>query len=159
MTRGDRRPAGATTQPSSRSATKAPSKQTAEKFGRFAETMAALWLMVKGYRVVARRYRSHSGEIDLILQRRHLLVFAEVKARSAPSNNRARTHGTADGKVGPTGAHTLTPRQQDRIARAAEAFVQTRPDLAGLDWRFDLILITRPLGLRHIKDAWRPGLP
>ncbi|MEQ9683312.1 MAG: YraN family protein, partial [Rhodospirillales bacterium] len=55
------------------------------------------------------------------------------------------------------GTQALAPRQQARIARAAEAFVGTRPDLAGLDWRFDLIVAAGGWRLKHLKDAWRPG--
>lgn len=110
----------------------------AESFGRGAEWLAAAWLRLKGYRIVARRLRTPVGEIDLIARRGRLLAFIEVKARAAGD------------------AEVLTDRQRGRIARAAEAFAATRPDLAGLDWRFDLILVAGAWRLRHIADAWRP---
>jgi putative endonuclease len=56
-------------------------KQTAEKFGRFAETLAAWSLRIKGFRIIARGFRTPVGEIDIIARRGGLLVFIEVKAR------------------------------------------------------------------------------
>ena len=49
--------------------------------GQKGEAWAAAYLRRRGYRVLARNYRVPSGEIDLILQRGNLLVFAEVKSR------------------------------------------------------------------------------
>ena len=121
---------------------KTGARRLAETRGRGAETAAALWLRLKGYRVLARRMKTPVGEIDLIAQRGHILAFIEVKARA-----------TAD-----AGAEALRPRQRDRIARAAEAYVRTRPDLVDLDWRFDLIVVTGGWRPRHLADAWRPGL-
>ena len=121
---------------------KTGARRLAETRGRGAETAAALWLRLKGYRVLARRMKTPVGEIDLIAQRGHILAFIEVKARA-----------TAD-----AGAEPLRPRQRDRIARAAEAYVRTRPDLVDLDWRFDLIVVTGGWRPRHLADAWRPGL-
>ncbi|MEQ9556003.1 MAG: YraN family protein [Rhodospirillales bacterium] len=117
-------------------------RRRAESRGRGAELLAALLLILKGHRILARRARTPAGEIDLIARKGRMLVFAEVKARASLD----------------TGTEALTPRQRDRIARAAEAFVRARPDLAGLDWRFDLIVAAGGWRLRHLKDAWRPGL-
>lgn len=119
------------------------SRQRAERLGRLAEALAAFCLRLKGYRVLARRHRTKVGEIDLVLCRGPILVFVEIKARR-------------DDFATP---EVLAPAQRRRIEAAARAFVQARPDLAGLDWRFDLILVTRFLRLHHLEDAWRPGLP
>ncbi|MEQ9169826.1 MAG: YraN family protein [Rhodospirillales bacterium] len=116
-------------------------RRRAESRGRGAEMLAALLLILKGHRILARRARTPAGEIDLIARRGKTLVFAEVKARANLD----------------AGTQALAPRQQARIARAAEAFVGTRPDLAGLDWRFDLIVAAGGWRLKHLKDAWRPG--
>ena len=51
----------------------------------------------------------------------------------------------------------ITARQRARIARAAEAFLQQRPDFSQLSVRFDVILIARRRLPRHLMDAWRPG--
>jgi len=114
-------------------------RQRAETLGRGAEWAAAAWLRLKGYRILARRLRTPAGEIDLIACRGRTLAFIEVKAR---------TTGVAE---------ALGERQRARIARAAEAFAAARPDLASLDWRFDLVLVRGGWRLRHIADAWRPA--
>ena len=87
---------------------------SAERHGHRSEAIAAWWLRLKLYRIVARRYRTAAGEIDLIVRRGRTLVFVEVKAR-------------ADFRVA---AEAVSPRQQHRIARAASQFLAARPDLA-----------------------------
>lgn len=107
-----------------------------DRFGRWAERVASIFLACKGYRTLARRFRSPSGEIDLIARRGRLVVYVEVKARSGEQ---------ADVRV----------RQRRRIRRAAEHFLKLRPELSSCDQRFDVILI-RPGALpTHLKDAWR----
>ena len=58
-----------------------PERQTAFYVGISAESHAAAFLIAKGFRILARRWRSPLGEIDIVARRRRLLVFAEVKAR------------------------------------------------------------------------------
>ena len=111
----------------------------AERFGRRAERLAALWLMLKGYRVLARRVRNPLGEIDLVCRRGHCLVFVEVKARASTE----------------AALFALRPRQQRRIAAAAGYFLQRHPGLAGLDCRFDLVTVGRYGRPRHVADVWR----
>lgn len=118
----------------------APRKQKAWKFGRLAETLAAWHLRVRGYRIVARGFRVPVGEIDIIARRGDTLVFVEVKARTDPE----------------AAAGALSSRQTRRITRAAGAFVQARPKLAGLDQRFDVILVCPWRLPVHMVDAWRP---
>lgn len=112
---------------------------TAERHGHRSEAIAAWWLRLKLYRIVARRYKTAAGEIDLIVRRGRTLVFVEVKAR-------ASFRGAAE---------AVSPRQRHRIARAAGQFLAARPDLAGLDQRFDALLIVRRTWPRHLPDAWR----
>lgn len=50
--------------------------------GRRAETIAAWFLLAKGYRILARRVRTRAGEIDIVARHRDSLVFVEVKARA-----------------------------------------------------------------------------
>ncbi|MDD9877676.1 MAG: YraN family protein [Magnetovibrio sp.] len=110
--------------------------------GRRAETWTAWWLRLKGYRIVARRFQSPVGEIDLVARKGRTLVFCEVKVRA-----------DAD-----TAAESITHHQRRRIERAALAFLQRHPGLAGLDLRFDAIVFGRAGGPRprHMADAWRP---
>ncbi|MEJ1967932.1 MAG: YraN family protein [Rhizomicrobium sp.] len=114
-------------------------RQGAEKRGRSSETLAALLLRLKGYRILGRRVRTHAGEIDLVARSpRGVLCFVEVKARG---QSRAALESVA-------------PRQQQRIVRAASLFVAGRPALAAAAMRFDIVTVA-PLP-RHIRDAWRP---
>jgi putative endonuclease len=59
----------------------APERQVAFRLGLSAESRAAAYLIAKGHRIVARRWRSPVGEIDIVARRRNTLVFVEVKAR------------------------------------------------------------------------------
>ena len=58
------------------------SRKNAERRGRYSEHIAAWSYRIKGFRVLAKRYRTPFGEIDLVLRRRSLVIFAEVKARA-----------------------------------------------------------------------------
>ena len=114
-------------------------RQEARRRGQRAEVLAALWLRLKGYRILARGFRVPAGEIDLIARRGGVLALVEVKAR--PTLAAAR--------------EAISARQRARIARAAEAYVQRHPKLAGLALRFDAILLARGSLPRHIKSAWQ----
>ena len=120
---------------------------SADRAGRTAETVAALWLMLKGYRVLGRRVRfaagSGAGEIDLIARRGRTLVFVEVKARADLD----------------AAAFAVAPGQRRRIARAAEAFLAARPDLSKLDVRFDAVLVAPGRWPRHWPGAWTMDAP
>lgn len=115
-------------------------RRGAEKRGRLAERLAAWSCRLRGFRVIAERYRTPLGEIDLVLRRGSLLVVAEVKAR-----------GTVDQAL-----HALRPQQQARLARAAEIFLGDHPVHAACAVRFDLIAVRPRRWPRQIADAWRP---
>ncbi|MEX0696754.1 MAG: YraN family protein [Dongiaceae bacterium] len=113
-------------------------RRDAEKRGRRAELMAAWFLRLKGYRVLARRYRTPAGEIDLIARRGRTLAFVEVKER--PDETAA--------------LEAVTPTAQRRIARAAALWVSRHPAAAELDLRFDVVL-ARPGRLpRHLAAVF-----
>ena len=61
-----------------------PARVAAFRTGLSAENRAAAYLMAKGYRILAKRYRTPYGEIDLVARRRNLVVFIEVKAMTPP---------------------------------------------------------------------------
>lgn len=111
--------------------------------GRRAETLAAWWLRLKGYRVLARGFtigrKRGAGEVDLIVRRGRVVAFVEVKARASLAQ----------------AAAAITPAQQARIVRAARAFVANRADLGECALRFDAVLVTPRAFPRHICDAWR----
>ena len=115
-------------------------KRRAWAYGRLAESLCAWHLRFRGYRILARRYRSPVGEIDIVARRGNTLAVVEVKARAD------RT----------TARDSLRPRQRGRIIRAAEAFIASRPALAGMDIRFDVMVVAPWWPPAHITDAWRP---
>jgi putative endonuclease len=115
-----------------------PERQLAFRVGISAESRAAAFLIAKGFRILARRWKSPVGEIDIVARRRRLLVFVEVKARN-----------TLD-----EAAESLSARQQRRIAAAAEAWLAAHPDGVIHDLRFDAILVAPGKMPRHIQGAF-----
>src|SRR5579862_3653722 len=84
-----------------------PERVAAFKLGLSAESRAAMLLIAKAYRILARRWRTPFGEVDIVARRRHTLVFVEVKARA-----------TLDEAV-----EAVTAKSQQRIIRAAELWL------------------------------------
>jgi putative endonuclease len=115
-----------------------PERQAAFRVGISAESRAAAFLIAKGFRILARRWRSPLGEIDIVARRRRLLVFAEVKAR--PTINEA--------------AESVNVRQRRRIAAAAEIWLAANPDDSIHDIRFDAILVAPGKIPQHIPAAF-----
>lgn len=121
-------------------------RQRREAEGRRAETLAALWLGLKGYRILARRYRAPGGEIDLVagwpvLGPLRVVCWVEVKQR-----------GRAD-----KFAEAISPGQRRRIEAAADAFLGAHPRLAHAPSRFDAVFVAPRARPRHVKGLWRRG--
>jgi putative endonuclease len=110
----------------------------AERMGRQAEAVAALYLQLRGFSILARRFKAAGGEIDLAARRGKLLVLAEVKVRASLDE----------------AILAVPPRSRRRIEAAGRAFLAFRPQLAALDLRYD-ILSVKGLSVRHLPDAWR----
>lgn len=115
------------------------SRAEAERRGRRGETLAAWWLRLQGWRVLARRQKIGAGEVDLVVRRGRMVAFVEVKWRAS-----------AAGLDTAIDAYRLR-----RVARAAEAlapkFVR-----AGDDMRIDVVLIAPGHWPRRIVNAWQP---
>lgn len=110
----------------------------AERRGRRGETLAAWWLRLRGYRIVARRLRTPRGEIDLIARRGRCVVFVEVKTRD--------TEQELD--------FAIDERRLARVAAAAEALAP-RYARDGEDVRIDVVLIAPGRWPRHLENVWR----
>src|ERR1700735_1548284 len=106
--------------------------------GLSAETRAAAYLMAKGYRILAKRFRTPYGEIDIVARKRGLLAFVEVKARASLDE----------------AAYAVTPRQQARIIDAAQAWLMAHPEHAEYELRFDAMLIAPRRLPRHLLAAF-----
>src|SRR5471032_1126551 len=119
----------------------ATERQRAQRRGHNSESLAALWLRLKGYRILARRLKTHAGEIDLVAAAPFGPVcFVEVKARQAAL----------------AAAESVGSGQQTRIARAASLYLASRPGLARCGARFDIVAIALKSLPVHHRDVWRP---
>jgi putative endonuclease len=116
----------------------AASRRAADRRGRFAEWLAAAWLLAKGYRLLALRARTPYGEVDLAALHNGLLVVVEVKAR--PDLRR--------------GLDAISAQQKRRLAHAAVTLSQ-RWRLASRRIRFDIVIVRPWAWPLHIRDAWR----
>jgi putative endonuclease len=117
------------------------SRRAAERRGRKSETLAAMFLMAKGYRILARRLRHPSGEIDMIaLVPFGPVCFIEVKARQVERD----------------AAESVGTQQWARIARVAQSWLAKRPNLAKRGARYDVVTVGKGRFPKHYRDAWRP---
>lgn len=117
--------------------------RTAYQIGLFAEALCRTALRLKGWRIVAKRYRSSLGETDIIACRGKTLALIEVKARATAAE----------------ALEAILPRQQLRISRAANEFLARNPRFGNHNIRFDVMLVARGwshVWPQHIPDAWRP---
>lgn len=115
-------------------------REQAEKRGHVAELVALNYLRLKGYRLLAQRFKTPQGEVDLIMRRRDVTAFIEVKARGS------RDHGV----------EAVTTTQSKRISAAAR-FWMARDQIANQNFcRFDIVVVSPYLLPHHIENAF-PG--
>jgi putative endonuclease len=105
--------------------------------GHRGEWLAALALMIKGYRIIARRYRTKLGEIDLIARRGNLVLIIEVKAR--PTLMEA--------------LEAVSWTSERRIEAAADMWLSRQPDHGQLSLRFDMVAILPRRWPVHVPNA------
>lgn len=113
-------------------------KRRSERKGRRAEWLAALALMLKGYRIVSLRYRTSVGEVDIVARKRNLIAFVEVKARRDLA----------------AGVDAVSYPAQRRIAAAGELFISRQRDSERLSWRHDVIVVSPWKWPVHLEDAF-----
>jgi putative endonuclease len=105
--------------------------------GRWAENLAALYLLTKGYRILARRWRTRAGEIDIVARRGNRLAFVEVKQRLTTEDAEAAISGT----------------QRQRILNAADDWLSRNPQHQTYDIGFDVVFMVRRSWPRHIENG------
>ena len=113
-------------------------RRAAYRAGHVAEGWAAVALMLKGYRILARRYTVRGGEIDIVAKRGDVIAFVEVKARSSLADALA----------------AVTAQKQIRIERAAAAWLARNRWAQGQVFRADAMLVTMRRWPTHIPDAF-----
>jgi len=112
-------------------------KSRAYNYGKYAENFACLYLRLKGYKIIERRFKTKMGEIDLIAINKNRLVFVEVKARKGKNID-----------------EVLLKQQMTRIINASSFFIIKNKKFTNYSVRFDLIIVRSFFRLEHIKNAW-----
>ena len=113
-------------------------RRAAEAGGRRAETLAALFLRLKGYRVLMVRAKTPVGEIDIVARRGKTIVFIEVKQRRSADRQ----------------WHALESVNVARIQRAAQFLLMKNRAWQGADLRFDVIFLAPRRWPRHLINAF-----
>lgn len=109
------------------------------RFGLLAEWQCRVFLRLKGYRILASRYRTSAGEIDIVAMRGGTVAVIEVKARRSQAE----------------AALALGDRQRTRLRRSAEILAARWPAvIIGRAVRFDLMLVAPWRWPRHVVNAW-----
>jgi putative endonuclease len=114
-------------------------RQKAYRLGHRGEWLAAMALRLKGYRILARRYRTKLGEIDLIARRGDLVAIVEVKARPTVE----------------TAMDAVSYHAQIRIERTADLWLARQPDHARLSLRFDLVAVLPRRWPVHVENLFQ----
>ena len=113
--------------------------RTNHKTGLAAECLCRIALRLKFYRILAKRYKTPVGEIDIVAARGNTVIAVEVKAR--PAREQA--------------LESISQHQQNRIAQTLQHFVMRHPQCARTNLRFDVMIVTPGKWPEHMKNAWR----
>lgn len=103
-----------------------------------AERVALLWLVLRGYRLLARRFSAAGGEIDLVMRRGRNVVFVEVKARDTM----------------PAALTAIDHAKRRKLGRAARAWIARHPAARDLTFRADLVALAPGHWPRHVVAAF-----
>lgn len=114
-----------------------------QAFGEWGERVAERWLVSRGWRILARRFRSGHRDVDLVALRDGVVAFVEVKAR------RGREFGDP--------VQAVHWRKQRELARSALVWAD-RHGAPDLSYRFDVIgvlLEASRVRIRHVENAFQ----
>ena len=106
--------------------------------GRRAEVLAAVWLMLRGYRILGFRLKTPQAEIDLLAVKGGVLAVVEVKQRVTLT----------------AALEAVSSDQRERLRRAGRNLASRRPSLADKAVRLDLIAMAPGKWPKHCPDAW-----
>lgn len=113
-------------------------RQKAWRRGHVAEYLAAAFLMLKGYRILAIRHRTKLGEIDIVARKGDLAVFVEVKSRRHAQD----------------AIDAVSFSSQRRIRAASDLWLARQPDFALLSQRYDIVAMLPGRWPQHFPDAF-----
>jgi putative endonuclease len=120
-----------------------PPPSDRQSLGHFGETLAVSELALRGYAILATRYRTRFGEIDIVAEHRGVVVFVEVKTR------RSARRGEA--------VEAVTRAKRRRVGAMALDYLAWTGRL-DTPCRFDVVAIDRAgtdrMTIRVIEDAW-----
>ncbi len=114
--------------------------------GRIGEDVAALFLLLKGYRILGRNLRTRTSELDIVAEKVGCLVFAEVKLRGPDRMSQP--------------VEAVDRRKRDHMIRGASQFLQRRSRDSYGAARFDVLSVSwtrEKLVVEHIEDAFPAG--
>lgn len=114
-----------------------PNRLRALARGRASEFVAAAFLLAHGHRILARRYKTPVGEIDLIVRKGNRVAFVEVKHRPSRQNCEA----------------AITGETRRRVRRAADSWMARHDKYRACDLAFDLVFIVPGRWPEHLRDA------
>jgi putative endonuclease len=92
---------------------------SSKRLGSDAERRVRRHYRLRGYRILAANWRGGGNELDLVARRGRRLVVCEVKARSGPGFGHP--------------LEAIGPEKARRVRRAAESFLASHPECAGLE--------------------------
>jgi putative endonuclease len=113
-------------------------ERTGHNKGMVAETVVALYLRMKGWRILERRYSTYVGEIDIIARRYGVVAFVEVKCR----------------RKSEAAAEAIDRINQSRVRRAAELYLMKHPEYTTMETRFDAVIMAPNTLPEHIENAF-----
>ncbi len=115
------------------------SRLSAERKGRKGETLAVIFLVLKGYRIIARRYKTKLGEVDIIARRRDVVAMVEVKARATLLE----------------AMDAVDFSSMKRIEAAGDIWLSKQRDYAKINIRYDLIAILPRKWPVHVESLFQ----
>lgn len=113
-------------------------RRKAERWGHVAEWLGALFLLARGYRILAVRYKTKLGEIDIIVRKGNVIAFVEVKSRRDPQ----------------AAVDAVTDTAKRRIQGASDLWISRRRDAHLLTRRYDILAFSGWKLPTHFIDAF-----
>ncbi len=107
--------------------------------GMIAEYITIIFLICKGYRILAHRYKTPVGEIDIIATKENILVAVEVKYRDQMNDTFS----------------AISSASQKRIINAVKWYLTHHQRHHYATIRMDMVAINRRFSIKHLDNAWQ----